>query len=67
MKRKFFIVFLIVLVTTTLFVSVFSAGRTFRIKGFFQPESTWTGGHPGLVTFDIGLANTGYTATIDES
>ncbi len=67
MKRKFFIVFIIVLVTTTLFVSVFSAGRTFRIKWFFFPESTWTGWHPGLVTFDIWAANTGHVATIDEA
>ncbi len=67
MKRKFFLVLSIIFIALTAFVSVFSAGRLFRIHGFFQPESTWTGGHPGLITLDIGTANSGYLATIDEA
>lgn len=67
MKRKFFIVFSVIIVLSTLILSVSSAGRTFRLRWFFEPENTWTWGHPGLVTFDLGAVNTGYVATIDEA
>lgn len=67
MKRKFFIVLSLLLVFWTLFVSVNSAGRIFRIRGQFVPETSWTGGHPWMVTFDLWSTNSGYSSTIDES
>jgi hypothetical protein len=67
MKRKFFILLATLFVSLVLFVSVFSAGRIFRMRGIFVPESTWTGGHPGSIIFDIGDSNSWFTSTIDES
>jgi hypothetical protein len=67
MKRKFF---LLVFIVTFLFASIYgaySAGRLFKVRGFFIPDTTWSGGHAGKVTFDIGVTASGYTTMINES
>jgi hypothetical protein len=67
MKRKFFLaVFILSLISLSIF-GVFSANRLFKVRGFFVPDSAWTGGHPGKVTFDIGVTSSGYTTVIDEA
>lgn len=67
MKRKFFILFVVFFVSFTVVLSVFSASRLFRVRGLFNPETTWTGGHPGIITYELGSANSGYTSLIDEA
>ncbi len=37
----------------------------FRIRGYFDPLSSWTLGHPGRVTFDIGNSNSGSSSNVD--
>ena len=65
MNRKiFFSIILCIFIGFTTF-DVLGVARFFRIHGFFDPLDTWTGGHPGKVSFDIGTTNSGYNAGID--
>lgn len=65
MNRKLFFAIIIVFSFFLFIVSGFSVGDFFRIRGFFEPLDTWTGWHPGKVSFDLGTANSGYTSGID--
>jgi hypothetical protein len=65
MNRKLFFAIIIVFSFFLFIVSGFSVGDFFRIRGFFEPLDTWTGWHPGKVSFDLGPTNSWYTAGID--
>lgn len=65
MNRKLFFAIIVVFSFCLFIVSGFSVGDFFRIRGFFEPLDTWTGGHPGKVSFDLWSYNSGYTAGID--
>lgn len=64
MKRKYFVFFLVVLLLSSV-IGAFSATRISKIRGYFSPISTWTGGHPGSVSFELWDLS-GYTATKDQ-
>ena len=57
MNRKLFFAIIIVFSFLLFIVSGFSVGDFFRIRGFFEPLDSWTGGRPGKVSFDLGTAN----------
>lgn len=65
MNRKIFFAIIAVFFGALVLLEALWAGQYFRIRGFFLPNDSWTGGHPGKVTFDIGDSNSGYAATID--
>jgi hypothetical protein len=67
MKRKILLPTLVVTLLFACIVGVFSATNNSRIRGSFTPSSGWTGGHPGIVLFDIGNTNSGYTAIRDQA
>ena len=66
MKRKILLSFSVLGVLLTCMVAVFSASSISKIRGSFTPNPSWTWGHPGVVLFDIGVTNSGYTATRDQ-
>lgn len=65
MNRKIFFAILATFLCFFCLLEVIGAGQFFRIKGYFIPNDTWTGGHPGKVTFDIGASYSGFAAGID--
>lgn len=65
MNRKIIFAIIIVSLVWISAFDAFSIGKFFRIRGFFVPETTWTGGHPGKVLFDIGASNSALSAGID--
>lgn len=65
MNRKIFFAIILIFFCSFFVFDAIGAGKFFRIKGFFDPEPTWTGGHPGKILFDIGVTNSGSTAGID--
>lgn len=66
MKRKILLVLTIILTVFLWFIAVFSATNISKIRGSFEPVSSWTGWHPGRVIFDIGVSNSWYTAFRDQ-
>jgi len=66
MNRKIFFAILSVLFVVFFLFEVFGEGQFFRIRGYFIPNESWTGGHPGKVTFDIGETYSGFAAGIDQ-
>lgn len=65
MNRKVLFAIITFFIFWLLSFTVIGAGQYFRVKGSFVPNDTWTAGHPGGVTFDIGTSYSGYSATID--
>lgn len=65
MNRKIFFAIIVTIITSCILFSAIGAGSSFRIRGFFTPNDSWTGGHPGKVTFDIGSSNSGFASIID--
>lgn len=65
MKRKILLIGSGIIVSLVLILVASSATSISRIRWSFQPVATWTGWHPGNIIFDIGSANSGYTATRD--
>ncbi len=65
MNRKTLFAIISFLLSAIIIMTVLGAGQFFRIKGYFNPDDTWLGGHPGKVTFDIGASNSGYASVID--
>ena len=65
MNRKVLFAIITFLVSALLSLTVIGAGQYFRVKGSFTPDDTWTAGHPGKVTFDIGNSYSGYSTVID--
>jgi len=65
MNRKIFFAILLVLLGWAILFDALGAGQYFRIRWFFTPNDSWTWGHPGIVSFNIGTINSGSVATID--
>lgn len=65
MNRKILTLIILVFVLSLVTLDVSSVGRFFRIKWDFLPDSTWSGGYPGRVLFDIEPTNSWYYAGID--
>ncbi|MFZ2256197.1 MAG: hypothetical protein WAW30_06655 [Patescibacteria group bacterium] len=66
MKRKILLLISVTTIIVASMVAVFSSNNISRMRGSFSPVNTWTGGHPGVVLFDIEPAGSGYTATRDQ-
>ena len=66
MKRKILLPTLVVTILFACIVGVFSATNNSRIRGSFSPLSSWTGGHLGIVLFDIAPVGTGEMAYRDQ-
>lgn len=65
MKRKILLIVSVSLISIASIFAVFSASSISRIRWSFLPVSTWTGGHPGNIIFDIWSYNSWFTATRD--
>ena len=65
MNRKIFFAIIVCIFFSLIALDATWAGKFFRITGYFNPLDTWSGGHPGKVSFDIGTTNSGYSAGID--